>query len=295
MAAARRYAGLCMTEEQLNPTNPRRLGYKALEILLGRLPTGRWARSIPGLEGLYAGRVMARRDHTGLHSGIYPTYEAAMAAVPASRKSGWDHESSARLWVDQIDPVRLSTYPVFFWLNQLYGENDALLDVGGSIGLTFYGYRRLGKIPAGATWTVAEVSAIARQGTEIAAREGATALRFVDNPAAAPPCDVLLSAGALQFMPVSIPGLLEMLPNKPRHIVLNKLPLSPGEDCWTLQNYGPAVTPNRLFNERRFLQYFTEHGYRIRDRWAVEDLDLLIPFYPERFIKQFAGFVFELA
>ena len=43
----------------------------------------------------------------------------------------------------------------------------------------------------------------------------------------------------------------------------------------------------------RFLRYFTDHGYRLRDRWSVQDLDCLIPFYPERFIKEFAGFVFE--
>ena len=46
---------------------------------------------------------------------------------------------------------------------------------------------------------------------------------------------------------------------------------------------------------RRVCDDFAAHGYRLRDRWAVEDLDLLIPFYPERFIKQFAGFVFEQA
>jgi len=282
-----------MTQEHVNPKNPRRLGYKALEILLGRLPSGRWARALPGLSGMYAGRVMARRDHTGIYSGIYPTYEAAMAAIPAARQAGWDHESSAKLWVDQIDPVRLSTYPIFFWLTQVFGENDALLDVGGSIGLTYYGYRRLGRLPPGATWTVAEVTKIAEQGAKIAAREGATSLKFVDRIADAGRCDVLLSAGAMQFMPTSVPGILESLPQLPRHILLNKLPITPGEECWTLQNYGPAVTPHRLFNERRFLDYFAAHGYRLRDRWAVEDLDCLIPFHPERFIKHFAGFVFE--
>lgn len=282
-----------MSEPHVNPANPRRLGYKALEILLGRLPTGRWARAIPGLSRFYAGRVMARRDHTGLYSGIYDSYAAAMADVPAARQAGWNHDNSANLWVDQIDPVRLSTYPIFFWLTQLYGPDDAVVDAGGSIGLTYYGYRRLGQLPAGATWTVVEVTKIAEQGTRIAQRENAAGLSFVDQLRNAGRCDILLSAGALQFMDPSIPGLLESLPQKPRYILLNKLPITHHEDCWTLQNYGPAVTPNRLFNEERFLRYFTDHGYRLRDRWSVQDLDCLIPFYPERFIKEFAGFVFE--
>jgi putative methyltransferase (TIGR04325 family) len=283
-----------MSEGLVKPTNPRRLGYKALEILLGRLPTGRWARAVPGLSRFYARRVMARRDHTGLHSGIYPSYEAALADIPASRLAGWDHEDSAGLWLEQIDPIRPSTYPIFFWLTRLLGENDALVDVGGSIGLTYYGYRRLGgQLPRGSTWTVVEVGKIAEQGRQIAQREQARDLSFVEQLASVRGCDVLLSAGALQFMPNSVPGLLEALPNMPRYILLNKLPITPREECWTLQNYGPAVTPNRLFNEQQFLGYFAAHGYQLRDRWAVQDLDLLIPFHPERLIKQFAGFVFE--
>jgi putative methyltransferase (TIGR04325 family) len=96
-------------------------------------------------------------------------------------------------------------------------------------------------------------------------------------------------------MPESIPGLLESLPNAPRYLLLNKLPITPGEDCWTLQNYGPAVTPQRLFNERAFLAYFERHGYVVRDRWQVADLDCPIPFHPRRFIRHFTGFLFELA
>jgi putative methyltransferase (TIGR04325 family) len=71
------------------------------------------------------------------------------------------------------------------------------------------------------------------------------------------------------------------------------LPITREADGWTLQNYGPAVTPNRLFNEEQFLGYFADHGYQVRDRWDVQELDILIPFHPERFIKHFTGFVFE--
>jgi len=48
-----------------------------------------------------------------------------------------------------------------------------------------------------------------------------------------------------------------------------------------------------LFNEQVFLGYFSSHGYRLRDRWEVQDLDCLIPFHPERFIRHFSGFLFE--
>jgi putative methyltransferase (TIGR04325 family) len=268
---------------------------KATEILLARLPLGRLLGSLPFVKRWYTGLVMARRDHTGLYSGLYESYAQALADIPPSRLAGWDHEDSSTLWVDNIDPVKLSTYPVFFWLKQLYADNSRLVDVGGSIGLTYYGFRRYSGFPAGCTWTVVEVPKICAQGRQIAQRENAANLNFVSELAEAGACDFLLSAGALQFMPHSIPGLIESLRVKPRFVLLNKLPVTPAGDCWTLQNYGPAVTPHRLFNEHLLLDYFEGHGYRVRDRWEVQDLDCLIPFHPERFIRLFSGFLFELA
>ena len=267
---------------------------RASEVLLGRVALGRWIGALPFFRSYYTGLVMARRDHSGLHSGIYASYADAMAAVPPSRLAGWDNDDSASLWLHNIGPVRPSTYPVFFWLSQLLRENMALVDVGGSIGLTYYAYHRYTTLPAGATWTVVEVPHIAAQGEKIRLRENAANLSFCDDLTRPDRCDVLLSAGALQFMERSIPGLLESMRCKPRYILLNKLPMTQGEDCWTLQNYGPAVTPNRLFNEQAFLAYFAGHGYRMRDRWGVPDLKLIIPFYPDRFINEFTGYLFEL-
>jgi putative methyltransferase (TIGR04325 family) len=276
------------------PASPaRKLIRKAAEIILGRLPTGRLFARVPLVRRLYTRGLMARRDHTGLHSGIYGSYREALADVPPSRLAGWDHEDSATLWVDQIDPVKLSTYPVFFWLQQLLWPGAALVDVGGSIGLTYYGYRRYAGLPAGASWTVVEVPKICAQGAKIAQREHAANLSFLSELKQVTSCDVLLSAGALQFMEHSLPGLLESLASKPRYVLLNKLPVTTQADAWTLHNYGPAVTPNRLFNERVFMDYFAGHGYRLRDRWEVQDLDCLIPFHPERFIRHFSGFLFE--
>ena len=42
----------------------------------------------------------------------------------------------------KFDPVKPSTYPIFFWLEKLLTEDSQLVDVGGSIGLTYYGYHR---------------------------------------------------------------------------------------------------------------------------------------------------------
>jgi putative methyltransferase (TIGR04325 family) len=139
-----------------------------------------------------------------------------------------------------------------------------------------------------------EVPQIVKQGRLVAEREGAQALRFADALGKAPSCDILLSAGALQYLEHSVPGLLELMPRKPRYILLNKLPISMADEVWTLQNYGPAISPMRLFNRESFIAYFTSAGYRLADSWTVENLDCMIPFHPERYIKTYTGFAFEL-
>jgi putative methyltransferase (TIGR04325 family) len=276
------------------PTAAQRVMRKTAEVVLARLPIGGAFAALPFFRKAYTARLLARRDHTGLHSGIYGSYQEALAHIPEARLAGWDHEAAAQLWVDKIDPVRLSTYPVFFWLQRLLQGDASVLDVGGSIGSTYYGYRRYASLRGIAAWTVVEVPKICRQGEVIARREGATELRFLSDRSQAPPCDLLLAAGALQYMQDAVPGLIEALPTKPRYLLLNKLPLTQQKGCWTLQNYGPAVTPQQLFNEGEFLAYFHRQGYRPRDRWVVDDLDCLIPFHPEHFIKHFSGFLFEL-
>lgn len=276
-------------------SSTRRAVHRINAIVLGRLPVGKWLRKIPFLQNWFNSLVMARTDMAGhLFSGLYPSYREAMADVPASRATGWDHDESAKLWQHEIDPVRLSTYPVFFWLSCLLREDSTLIDLGGSIGLTYYAYRRHLTLPQGATWIVVEVPAIADEGARIAVRENAANLRFVSQLADAPAADIFLSAGAMHFMEESIPGLLERLHKKPRYLLLNKVPVADYESIWTLHNYGPALTPNRVFNDREFVGYFESHGYRLKDRWAVQDLHILIPFHPEKYLKEFSGFLFEL-
>src|SRR5205823_10148376 len=111
--------------------------------------------------------------------------------------------------------------------------------------------------------------------------------------ASVPQGDILLAAGALQYMSESVPGLLEKLLYRPRHLLLNKVPLTQGAGYWTLNNFGPAVTPYRVYNEAAFMTYFQHAGYRIRDRWTNNDMSCDIPFHPERTVPEFTGLCLE--
>jgi putative methyltransferase (TIGR04325 family) len=89
--------------------------------------------------------------------------------------SSCPHASPLRpaIWSDCVDPVRPGSYPLFFWCQRLLQPGTTIIDYGGSVGLTFYGYHRYARLPQGATWTVVELPLIVAQGRRIAQREGA--------------------------------------------------------------------------------------------------------------------------
>jgi putative methyltransferase (TIGR04325 family) len=265
------------------------------KIAVAQTPIGKVFGRIPFVEKGYARHALWRRDHSGLFTGVYDSYAAAHQDIPESRNRGWDNEQSASLWVDHIDHMQPSAYAPFFWLSELLQEGTTLIDYGGSIGLSYYSYARRRKLPARARWIVVEVPHLVAAGQKIAQRENAAQLEFVDDLSRTPPADIFLSAGALQYIDDSGPGFLEKLPAAPAHVLLNKLPLTKAPGYWTLQNFGPAISPYKIYNERDFLDYFEKAGYILRDRWAVPELSCDVPFHPQLFVPHFSGLYFGTA
>ena len=265
-----------------------------IALVLARTPLGSALRRVPFLEAAYNRRALMRHDQSHRLCGIYSSYAQALAGVPQGRLCGWNNEAAAAIWSDCVNPVRPGSYPLFFWLLQLLHPRASVLDYGGSVGLTYYGYHRYARLPEGASWTIVELPLIADQGRRIAQREGTRNLFFTSDIGAPESCDILVAAGSLQYMARSVPGLLELRPKLPRWLLLNKVPLSEGEEFWSLDNFGPAVAPYRIFNERAFLSYFEERGYVLLDRWHVAELKSDIAFHPGNHLKHHAGFCLEL-
>jgi putative methyltransferase (TIGR04325 family) len=262
-----------------------------VKVGLGGTFVGSALRGVPFAEQLYKRQVLFR-NHPALFYGVYSSYEEASADIPASLNSGWDNEESAQLWTDDIAPSRPSLYPVFFWLSILLREGSTLVDYGGSIGTTYYSYKRFLDPPAGLTWHVVEVPHIAESGRRIAEREGSP-LVFSSEPGKAPPADILLAAGAIQYMKESLPGFIDSFVSPPKRVIVNKVPLTDGPGYWTLQNFGTAVSPYQVYNKAQFFSYFEQNGYVVKDRWEVHEMDCFIAFHPERCVRFFHGLYFE--
>lgn len=260
-------------------------------MALCRTTLGGLLGQVPGVRGAYGGWAMHRTNVGGVFSGSYASYDAARAAIPADRLAGWDSDEAAGVFEAPL-PRQPSVYPVLFWLLRLLRAGDRIVDVGGGAAITQRQYTARAALPFGATWTVMETPAVARFGARLATEGKLTGVSFVDGPDDAGLCDVLLSAGALQYMADGAELLDAMLAKQPRIVILNKLPLSDAADYWTLQNFGPAVCPYRIWNREAFMAAVTGRGYVLMDSWMVSELTCDVPFYPDLYVPAFTGLVF---
>jgi putative methyltransferase (TIGR04325 family) len=245
---------------------------------------------LPGAERAIERYTLTRKHQAGLFTGVFSTYEAAQEHIPLTYRVGWNNKDSSRLWLHQYDMIQPTAYSTFFWIQQILRDNDILVDYGGSIGLSYYGYTERTLLPEGVTWNVVEVPAVAEAGRELAEKNHATGLTFFDDLRKAPPSTLLFSAGALQYIRDGIPGFLEKLSSIPQHIIINKVPLiDKVASFWTIQNFGASISPYRIYNRKEFMSYFASFGYQTVDTWEVPDLSCDIPFHPEHTNSRMTG------
>lgn len=227
-----------------------------------------------------------------MSSGVFRTFEEAAASV---RKSGGFNQASlASAYEERLDRVFPYDYPFLFWLQQIFegAKSIGLLDIGGNVGVHYYAYSKFLRFPPRLSWRVSEVDEIAKAGRARAERVGAEGLEFTTSfeDLDSRPADIILSAGALQY--IEQPLLWDVLAcanSKPGHILLNKIPLYQGEDFVSLQNIGPGFSPLYVWNRREFVQRFERLGYRLVDGWRVMEREFTIFNDPIRSFGPFSG------
>jgi putative methyltransferase (TIGR04325 family) len=229
--------------------------------------------------------------------GVFSSFAAARASLPAS--SEFDHATLARGYLkEHCRSVFEYDYPMMWWLDRAFrGGASVVLDIGGSVGVHYYGYRSYLDMPRNLEWRVAEVPAMVQIGRELAAKSDGGALRFTEDLGRSlAGANVWISAGALQYFEEGRPS--ELLKRceaalRPRHLLLNKLPLYAGEDFVTTQNIGDGCfSPVHVYNRDRFIRDIEDLGYTLRDRWEVHERSLYVPGHPERTIAAFSGLCF---
>jgi putative methyltransferase (TIGR04325 family) len=223
--------------------------------------------------------------------GIYPDFSIAMRDIPQSRLQGCDNQESVERVAHERLRICAFDYPIMFWLSKLLPDCRLLFDWGGSVGISYFGYRAYLSYPADLRWLVCDVSSVAALGEKIAADEAAQGLEFTTSLDRLCDADILLAAGSMHFIEDPF-RLLREARALPTHVLINKAPLYDLGSAVTLHNMGSAICTYHLFNRREFIGKFEALGYQLIDEWASPDLSCEIPFFPEHSISAYTGFYF---
>ena len=259
---------------------------------LGHLPAVRQWREARYTRQFFAHTSLMKN----LYRGVYPTFAAAQASVESDHAVGYDNTSSADLYRDHTRHVYINDYPAMLWFSRLFETGStSVFDLGGHIGLAYYAYQRYVHYPAGISWCVHDVPAVNAAGRAWAKEHDASnRLTFSDRVQDASGVDIFFAAGSLQYLDYSLAELLVKLPDKPKHLLLNSVPIHTRESYFTVQNTGIACCPYRITAEREFLDKLKALGYSMKDRWENPHRGCTIPFYPEHSLDRYFGFCFSL-
>jgi putative methyltransferase (TIGR04325 family) len=227
--------------------------------------------------------------------GVYGSFDEARKSIPANRKVGYDHAETAAMYIGYAQTLRLSDYPVLFWMRPAIEQAASVFDLGGHVGLACYAFEKYLPYPPGLRWMVCDLPEIRRAGERIAAERNANRLSFTGDFLAADGADILLTAGTLQCMEISLASILSQLRRRPKHLLVNRLPLYDGQPFATVQDIGPVMIPYQIFNRQQFIDSVCGLGYRLIDAWQISEPlcgMCVIPFHSERSLSAYSGLYF---
>lgn len=251
----------------------------------------------PWLERYYRRQFGRRRIKHNAYHGVYPDFPSAEAAAPKSLPTGFDHAETALQYSAWTRRVFAFDYPAMFWLNQLFaGGSRTVFDLGGSIGIKYYAYRKYVDYPPKLRWTVYDLPTVVAAGSQWATEHDVhRQLSLTHQRADADGHDILFASGSIQYLDYPFRDLLAGLPNPPRHILITMLPLHRDRSFFTVQNMGTLYCVYRITARPEFIAQLQELGYGIRDQWDQPDRQCVIPFYPEHRVDGYHGFLFSRA
>lgn len=225
--------------------------------------------------------------------GVYATYASARAAIPPGAQIGFDARSASAMFVDELETIRPSDYPVLFWISRIHHSIRSVFDFGGNVGRMYYASRPYLEFPNGCPWLICDLPGVTDVGRRIAERRGERDLHFTNDFQDAAGFDVVLASGSLQYMEADVAALLASVRNPPEHLLVNRLPLSPLATYYTVQDIGPALCPYRIANEREFVVSIERVGYRLVDLWRCPERACRVLFRWRYCVPAYSGMYFH--
>lgn len=264
--------------------------FKRIANEAAELPVIRWLA-----KPIYR-KLFRRPDLEGyVYYGRYESYSEALADAPPALPASYDVQAAGRMYVDRHQKIRVSDYPLVYWLQRQFDAGQrTVFDLGGHIGVSYYGFEKYMDYPADMRWVVHDTPSTVAAGRAWALRhDPSRRLSFADSPDAANGCDVLITSGALQYLDYTLPELLERLPDPPAHVLINQTPMHPETSYFTLQNISIANCPYRVMAVPEFISAMQALGYELQEQWESYERQLRVPFEPDCTVDCYRGFYLQ--
>lgn len=236
--------------------------------------------------------------HVIAFRGVYNTFADAVQALPPHSRIGHDqpgiHNQQSIEITAAIKPgeLKLYDYPILTWLASAFADSSNVFDFGGYLGQAYYVYQKYVPYPQNLRWVVCDLPEVVKAGKDLASQANCSDLSFTVDFADAERTDILLTGGTVQYVEASLAELIEQLSSKPRHLLINQVPLYEGRSFVTLQNLVYAIAPYKIQNRGEFITSLTALGYELIDSWQY-DRTCYIPFHPDRRVTAYYGFYFR--
>lgn len=224
------------------------------------------------------------------HHQVFASLHEASAAVAPYANQGHHNPANAELHLNLSQTARPSDYPALFHLRALLPALHRVFDLGGNVGNLFYCYSKYLELPQELEWQVHDLPSNLLRGAALAKECHAHRLRFSETWMDASGADLLLASGSLHYFEHPLPEMVAELPVRPRHILINRTPLTDGPPVAAVQEAGAFRVACMLYNRQTLIRDFKRLGYEMVDRWQVPELSLDIPGYPEHSVRAYSGF-----
>jgi putative methyltransferase (TIGR04325 family) len=227
--------------------------------------------------------------------GRFRSAAEANALLPPHLRSTYDNSDLTNINADSFATLHLFDWPILFHFERLLhdGNLNCVTDFGGHVGVKYYAYRERLRFPDSCTWQVVDVPAMVEAGRRHSLTMDASHLTFSACLNRTLPCDFLFCSGVLQYVDETIAEIIGQLPEKPRTIAINKLPVIDADGFFTLENFGKVKIAYQIFNAAEHQDLMRHSGYTLRDRWHIPFRDFNIPFVYEDRKVQLVGEIWE--
>jgi putative methyltransferase (TIGR04325 family) len=247
--------------------------------------------SIPYAREKYFQKEFSKRSPSC--KGLYKSFADAAADAPGDKLRGYDHRVISEFYRTRIDELNSSDYPVLFWLTRLLPHARVVFELGGSVGVGYYAYRRFVPFPEDLQWIICELPEAVQFGQEIALERNEKSLSFTDQRQVASDPDIYATFGALQYIEEPFDRIIASLRSKPPHILINRVPLTNSDAFITLQNNGLWFSPYKVDNRAEFVKSVEALHYELIDKWVMNrPTNFLLHFGEER--PNYHGMYFRL-